>query len=429
MREGRQVDVARLEIARYVRTGDLVTWGQCGAEPCTLTAALAAQRASVGGRFGVFLGAMWSDSLNAAHADVIDFRSYTGSGRNRKLADAGLLDIVPVHYSQLQNVLKPDVLLLQVAPADEHGHYSLSIAHEYLLLLIDSARVVIAEVNAAAPWTYGTRPLRDTDFDALIHSDRAPLEIERAEPGEIEARIAAHTAALIDDGMTLQFGMGVLPEAILAALEDRRDLGVHSGTIGDAVADLTERGVITNARKTVDRGATVAGVMMAGKRMYRFAHRNPAVQFRPTSYTHDIDLLGRIDGFAAINSAIEVDLTGQVNAESAAGHYLGGVGGSLDFMRGAARSKGGLAVVALPSRTRNGGSRIVAHLSGPVTTPRSDAGVIVTEHGVADLRGLSLKQRMRRMLDIAAPELRETLETEAQRASRMHPATLIQIQE
>lgn len=418
MREGRQVDAARLEIARYVRPGDLVTWGQCGAEPCTLTAALAAQRASVGGRFGVFLGAMWSDSLSVAHTDVIDFRSYTGSGRNRKLHDAGLLDIVPVHYSQLQNVLKPDVLLLQVAPADEHGHYSLSIAHEYLVPLIDSARVVIAEVNAAAPWTYGARTLRDTDFDALIHSDRAPLELERAEPGEIETRIAAHTAALIDDGMTLQFGMGALPEAILAALGARRDLGVHSGTIGDAVADLSERGVITNARKTVDRGITVAGVMMAGKRMYRFAHRNPAVQFRPTSYTHDIDLLGRIDGFVAINSAIEVDLTGQVNAESAAGHYLGGVGGSIDFMRGAARSKGGVAIVALPSRTRNhGSSRIVARLSGPVTTPRSDAGVIVTEHGVADLRGLTLKQRTRRMLDIAPPALRETLEAEAHRVA------------
>lgn len=413
MREALQIDIAQLDIARYVRSGDLVTWGQCGAEPRGLTQVLAAQRKSVRGRFSVFLGATWSSSLNTEHADVVDFCSYTGSGQNRKLADAGLLDILPVHYSQFRSALKVDVLMLQVAPADEGGRYSLSIAHEYLVPLIDTARVVIAEVNAAAPWTFGARTLCAKDFDALIHTDSDPLELVRVQPGEVETRIASHTAALIDDGATLQFGMGALPEAILAALGDRRDLGVHSGTIGDAVADLTERGVITNARKTVDRGVTIAGVMMGSSRIYRFAHRNSAVQFRPTSYTHDIGLLSRIDKFVAINSAVEVDLTGQVNAESAAGHYLGGVGGGVDFMRGAAASKGGLPILALPSRTRNGSSRIVARLNGPVSTPRSDAGVIVTEHGIADLRGLSLNQRIRRMLDIAPPELRATLEAEA----------------
>jgi acetyl-CoA hydrolase len=412
MREGRMLDASHLDVSRYVHPGDMVAWGQCGAEPCTLTAALAAQRASVGGRFGVFIGGTWSDNMSADCADVIDFRSYTGAGNNRKLAKAGVLDILPSHYSQFAHALKADVLFLQVAPADENGCYSLSIAHEYLVPLIDIARVVIAEVNAAAPWTHGSRTLHASDFDVLVQSDRTPLEWPRAQPGEIEARIAAHTAALIDDGMTLQFGMGALPEAILAALGDRRDLGVHSGTIGDAVAELSERGVITNARKTLDRGVTIAGIMMGGKRVYRFAHGNPLVQFRPTSYTHDIDVLGRLDRFAAINSAIEVDLTGQVNAESAAGQYLGAVGGGVDFLRGAARSKGGLPIVALPSQTAKG-SRIVAHLNGPVSTPRSDAGLIVTEHGVADLRGLTLRQRVRRMLDIAAPEWSETLEAEA----------------
>lgn len=411
-RDAISLDAARLDLARYIRPGDIVSWGQCGAEPCALVEALIQQRSSVGGRFGVFLGATWSGLLDAQHADVIDFCSYTGSGRNQKLADAGLLDILPVHYSQLRNALKVDVLLLQVAPADESGYYSLSIAHEYLVPLIDTARVVIAEVNAAAPWTFGTRTLLATDFDVLIHTDRSPLELSRAQPGELEARIAAHVAGLVDDGATLQFGMGALPEAILGALGNRRDLGVHSGTIGDAVADLAECGVITNARKTVDRGVTIAGVMMGSSRIYRFAHRNPAVQFRSTAYTHHIGLLKRIDNFVAINSAIEVDLTGQVNAESAAGRYLGGVGGAIDFMRGAAASKGGLPIVALPSKARNG-SRIVARLSGPVSTPRSDAGVIVTEYGVADLRGLSVRQRIRRMLDIAPPELRETLETQA----------------
>jgi acyl-CoA hydrolase len=423
-RGGKTLDPARLDLSIYVKPGDVVAWGQGGAEPCTLTEALVAQRALVGGRFTVLVGASWSDTLAPEHADTIDFVSYCGTGTNRRLAAASLLDILPVHYSQFHRALgsgacKVDVLLLQVAPADAEGEYSLSIAHEYLVPLLDSARVVIVEVNAAAPWTYGERTLYASDFDVLLHTERAPLELARATPGEVETQIARHAATLIDDGMTLQSGLGALPEAILAQLADRRDLGVHSGTIGDAVAGLTERGVITNSRKRDDHGVSIAGTMMGTRRVYGFAHRNRAVQFRSTAYTHDIDVLGRIERFAAINSAIEVDLTGQVNAELAGGRFVGAVGGATDFLRGAARSRGGLPLVALPSRAR-GASRIVAQLSGPVSVPRSDAGVIVTEYGVADLRGLTLRQRVRRMLDIAPPEVRDALE--AQAGSAAHPA-------
>lgn len=412
-RAARVVDAAQLEFARYVRAGDLVAWGQCGAEPCTLTAGLMAQRATIGGRFRVFVGTTWSDALDPAHADTVDFVSYCAAGANRVLARAGRLDILPCHYSRLRHALtrgpnRVDVLLLQVAPADETGHYSLSIAHEYLVPLIDSARVVIAEVNAAAPWTYGERTLRADDFDVLVPAGRAPLEAPAAQAGEIEQRIAQHVAGLIEDGATIQAGIGALPEAIVARLGDRRELGIHSGTIGDAVADLIEAGVVTNARKTRDAGFTVAGTMMGTRRIYGFAHRNPRVQFRSTAYTHDVEVLGSLDRFVAINSALEVDLTGQVNAEVAAGQYVGAVGGAVDFMRGAARSRGGFAIVALASTARQG-SRIVARLAGPVSTPRSDAQVIVTEHGVADLRGLTLAQRVARMLAIAPPEWRETL--------------------
>jgi acetyl-CoA hydrolase len=417
MRDALELDAAQLEFARYVRPGDTVCWGQGGAEPCALTEALVAQRASIGGRFKVFVGASWSQTLQPQHTDMIDLSAYCATGTNRQLAAAGVLDIVPSHYSEFDRALtngpsRVDVLLLQVAPADAEGHYSLSIAHEYLVPLIDSARVVIAEVNHAAPWTYGERTLRKGDFDALIHTDRTPLEAPRASPGEIETRIAQHVATLIEDGATLQLGLGALPETILAHLADRRDLGIHSGAIGDAVASLMACGVITNARKRNDRGVTIAGTMMGSRQIYGFAHRNVAVQFRSTSYTHDIGVLSAIDRFSAINSAIEVDLTGQVNAEVAGGQYLGSVGGAVDFLRGAARSRGGLPIVALPARSRHG-SRIVAQLSGPVSTPRSDVGVVVTEYGVADLRGLSLVQRVRRMLDIAPPEAREALAAES----------------
>jgi acyl-CoA hydrolase len=179
---------------------------------------------------------------------------------------------------------------------------------------------------------------------------------------------------------------------------------------------LARTGVITNARKTIDRGVSVAGVLMGSREVRDFAHCNPSVQMRPVDYTHAADVLASIDRFVAVNSAIEVDLTGQVNAEVAGGVYVGAVGGAADFLRGAHRSKGGLPIVALPSRTRKGSEsigRIVAHLAGPVSTARSDAGIIVTEHGIADLRGLTLSQRVRRMLDIAHPDDRDRLERAA----------------
>ncbi|MDD5761699.1 MAG: acetyl-CoA hydrolase/transferase C-terminal domain-containing protein [bacterium] len=406
-----------MDLAAIVRAGDTVMWGQAAAEPLPLTRALMARRHAIG-RFNVFLGATYSDTLKPEYADCVDFSSYCGAGSNRVLARAGKLDILPCHYSQLPGMiargrLKIDVLMLQVAPADDEGCYSLGIAHEYLVPAIDTARVVIAEVNEDAPWTYGERMLREGDLDYIVRTSRAPLELRHPPPNAAELAIAGHVAGMVDDGATLQFGLGALPETILSRLADRRDLGVHSGGLGDQAAALMEAGVITNRRKSIDAGYTVAGVMLGGRRVHEYAHRNPAVQFRSTSYTHDPDVLARIDRFVAINSAVEVDLTGQINAEVAGGIYVGAVGGSLDFLRGAHRSKGGLPVVALPS-TAGAASRIVSRLNGPVTTPRSDAGLIVTEYGIADLRGLPLSRRVGRMIAVAHPDFRERLAKESE---------------
>ncbi|MGF6598481.1 acyl-CoA hydrolase [Paraburkholderia sp. GAS448] len=403
-----------IDFASIVRAGDNVMWGQANAEPVPLTQALIAQRHQIG-RFRVFLGASTADTCQPGHADCIDFVSYCGTGANRALARAGALDVLPCHYSQFPHMmrsgaLKIDVLLLQLAPPDQEGRYSLSVAHEYLVPALDTARVTVAEVNEQAPWTYGERYLRDADLDFILPTSRAPLENAPSKTGNLELAIASHVAGLIEDGSTLQFGLGAIPEAVLARLSDRRNLGVHSGAIGDKVADLMDAGVINNARKNVDRGQTIAGVMMGSRRIHDFAHRNQAVQFRSTSYTHDPEVLARIDRFVALNSALEVDLSGQINAEVANGSYVGAVGGALDFLRGAWRAKGGLPVVAMPSTAGKGASRIVATLSGPVSTPRSDAGVIVTEYGVADLRGLTLKQRRERLLAIAHPDYRAALE-------------------
>ncbi|MFA5913783.1 MAG: acetyl-CoA hydrolase/transferase C-terminal domain-containing protein [Burkholderiales bacterium] len=410
------LELNALDFGAIVRPGDNVMWGQADAEPVPLTQALMAQRHAIG-NFNAFLGISYSDTLKAEHADCIRFSGYAGTGGNRALAKIGQLDILPCHYSHLRGLiesrrLKVDVLLLQLAPANERGEYSLSIAHEYLIPALEAARVVVAEVNAQAPWTYGERPVLEADIDVIVRSDRPPIEVVHPRPGAAEQAIARHVAGLIEDGATLQFGLGALPEAILAALADRRELGVHSGAIGDQVAALMQAGVINNARKSIDRGVSIAGIMFGSRTLHDFAHRNPQIQFRSSSYTHGPGVLAQIERFTAINSAVEVDLSGQINAEVAAGVYVGAVGGAVDFLRAAHYSRGGLPIVALPS-TAGKHSRIVAKLNGPVSTPRSDAGLIVTEYGIADLRGATLSERARRLLAIAHPEHRERLERES----------------
>lgn len=413
------LELDTLDLGAIIRPGDNVMWGQADAEPLPLTRALMAQRHAIG-QFGVFLGITYSDTLKTEYADCIRFSGYAGTGGNRALAKAGKLDILPCHYSHLSELisrgrLKVDVLMLQLAPANARGEYSLSIAHEYLIPALAAARVVIAEVNQQAPWTHGERPIVEADLDYIVHSARPPLEVLHPPAGAAELAIARQVAGLIEDGATLQFGLGALPEAILAELANRRDLGVHSGAIGDQVAALMQSGAINNARKSIDRGVSVAGIMFGSKRLHDFAHCNPQLKFRSSAYTHGPQVLAQIERFTALNSAVEVDLSGQINAEVAAGVYVGAVGGAVDFLRAAHYSKGGLPIVALPS-TAGRHSRIVAKLNGPVSTPRSDAGIIVTEYGVADLRGASLVERARKMLAIAHPEQREALERESRGA-------------
>ncbi|MHB8667339.1 MAG: acetyl-CoA hydrolase/transferase family protein [Burkholderiales bacterium] len=413
------LELNALDLGAFVRPGDTVMWGQANAEPLPITLALMAQRHAIG-NFNVFLGITYSDTLKAEYADCIRFSGYAGTGGNRALVKAGKLDILPCHYSHLGDLissrrLKVDVLLLQLASANERGEYSLAIAHEYLIPALEAARVVIAEVNQQAPWTCGERPVLAADLDCIVHTARAPQELLHPPVAATELAIARNVAALIEDGATLQFGLGALPEAILGQLVDRRDLGVHSGAIGDQVATLMQAGVINNARKSIDRGVSVAGIMFGSQRLHDFAHRNPLIQFRSSSYTHAPGVLAQLERFTALNSAVEVDLSGQINAELAAGVYVGAVGGAVDFLRAAHYSRGGLPIVALPS-TAGMHSRIVARLNGPVSTPRSDAGIIVTEHGVADLRGATLGERARRMLAIAHPDHRERLERESRGA-------------
>jgi len=414
-----ELDIRALNFADIVRPGDSVCWGQAAAEPLALTQALLAQRAAIGA-FNAFIGIGWSLTPDVASCDYVRFTSYCGTGTNRRLAAAGKLDILPSHYSALSGILQRqiDVLLLQLAPADEDGLYSLSLACEYLVPLIDSARIVVAEVNDRAPFTFCERPVRADDIDIIVRTSRPLPEAESYASGAAETAIAERVAGLVEDGAVLQIGIGAIPECVTRALSGHRDLGVHSGLISDGIVDLIAGGAVTNARKRIDTGVSVTGLLAGSRRLAEFAHRNPRILLRSTAYTHSQSVIEKLDRFTAINSAVEVDLTGQINSETVHGRYVGAVGGAVDFLRGAHGSRGGLPIVALSAAAegRNGpASRIVAKLGGPVSTSRADAGIIVTEYGVADLRGVAVAQRVRRMIAIADPAFRENLEREASR--------------
>jgi acyl-CoA hydrolase len=405
------VEPDALDFASLIRPGDLVCWGQASAEPLALTSRLMAQRARIG-TFRAFIGISLSETTDPAHADHVRFSSFCGTGTNRRLAAAGALDILPVHYSDMGNVLREavDVLLLQLAEHPDGGRFSLSCASDYVEALATSARVVIAEVNRQAPFT--SAKIDIGDIDVIIRTDRPLPDMARAAPSEVERGIAANVAALVEDGATLQFGLGALPDCIADLLGDRRDLGLHSGVLSDGAMRLIECGAITNARKRIDRGLSVAGTLLGSRKLLAFAHMNPSLRLRPIDVTHDREALAALPAFTAINSALEVDLSGQINTETVGRSYVGAVGGAVDFLRGARASKGGLPIVALPSTALVKGevrSRIVARLSGPATITRADAAIIATEHGAVDLRGLSLQERIRKLISIAAPQFRDDL--------------------
>jgi acyl-CoA hydrolase len=408
--------LAAPDLARYIRPGDVVAWGQGCAEPLTLTEALADQRKQLAG-VRCFTGISSPAAVRPEHCDYLSFSSYTAAGANRALAEAGLLDIVPCHYSRLPEILsrsplRVDVLFLALPPAGPDGTFGLGLGADYLAPLVGTARTVIAEVNDQVPDIRGDRRLSRGEIDVLVHTSRPPAEHPAQPSGATGAAIAGHVAGLVPDGATLQVGIGTLPAAVVRHLRGHRDLGVHSGMITDGIAELIEAGVVTGARKSTDRGLVVTGLLLGAKALIARAAVDKSIRLRDTCYTHDPAVLAAQHALVAVNSAVEVDLTGQANVEVAAGRYVGGIGGAADFLRGAARSEGGLPVLALPS-TAGAASRIVARLSGPAGLSRADAGLIVTEYGVADLRGLSLARRRERMIAIAHPDHREALESAA----------------
>ena len=404
-----------LDFARHLRADDVVTWPQGTGEPLGLTQRLVEQRHALP-PLELFVGMLSSRTLKPEHVDRFRFRGLNGAGSTRILTAANVLDIVPAHVSAVPGLIRSrairvDVVLLRVRPHPRRGFFTVGVMADFVPAMVAAARCVIAEIDERLPITSQDALVAEEDIDVLTECDAGEILLPDPEPTETELRVASNVAALIPDGATIQLGVGGLPVAVCRALEHHRELGVHSGVISDVVADLVERGVVTNARKGIDAGRTVTGGLFGSRRLMDFADGNDAVEMRSSEYTHNQQVLARVQNLYAINSGIEVDLTGNVNSEVAAGRYLGAIGGQVDFVRGAIASPGGRAIIALPSTTPDGKqSRIVPSLDGrPVTTTRGDVDVVVTEYGVADLRGRSLSERTKRLRAIASANFRDLL--------------------
>jgi acyl-CoA hydrolase len=405
-----------IDFSTIVRTGDTVMWSQGAAEPVGLVRRLMAQRHRIG-RFNVFLGGSYSASVLPEHTDVVTVIGMGAVGSNRGLA--GKMHVVPCHLSQLPQLLASgaipvDVVLSQYSRPDENGRHSFGVANGYVRYALPRARVAIGEISAGAPVTRSRLSADPGECGLLLHSEAAPVDVAAADISESDAAIARNIARYVEDGSVLQIGIGSVPNALLATIGDRRRLGLHAGVVGDPVVDLLKSGAMDNSTKQADRGKAVTNALAGTSRLYRFADRNDAILIEPVHYTHAHATLAGIKGLVAINSAVEVDLTGQAGSEIAAGRYVGTIGGQVDFVRGALAAEGGRSIIGLSSRTARGERRIVPLVSsGVVTVPRADADIVVTEFGTAELRGQSISERVRRMIAIAHPADREQLERAA----------------
>lgn len=345
-------------------------------------------------------------------------RSFHASAAIGGALKEGWADYIPVHLYDIPRLcmegpLPIDAALVQLSPPDENGLCSFGITVNFVKPIAEGAKAIIAEINDQMPRTFGDTLVHVSRLHAVVENSHPLIELTKREVDRVSAKIASYVVDLIPDGATLQVGIGEIPDAVLQFLECKKNLGFHSGTISDAMVKLIEQGVVTNGSKAINHGKSVTSMAMGTNGgVYRFVGQNPDVEFYPVSYTHDVCVIGKIDQFVTINSAIQVDLYGQVNTESIGGRLVSGIGGSQNFTLGASRSKGGKSIVALPS-TASGGkvSRIVSRLDPytSVTTPRADIHYVVTEFGIADLRWKTLSQRAKELTAIAHPDFREEL--------------------
>lgn len=408
------------EAVKHVRSGDMVMVQQAHATATLLLDALV-KRADELENVTIMSHNLWEVPafLDRRYSDSFHYLCNFLDKGTRAASKAGMVDFVPVFYHNMpkyyKEVNRPDVFFLMLTEPDKDGYCSYSLNADYSCACAEAAKTIIAQINPSLPRTFGAKISMD-DLTWIVEQDQPLKEVKMGKSGEIEKAIAAQIAPHIRDGACLQLGIGGVPDAILPWLKDKKNLGVHSELLSDGIVDLYESGAIDNSRKTVNRGKFVVNFLIGTQKLFRFVDNNPDVLVLPVDYVNDPWVIGQNDNVVSINSCLQVDLLGQVNADTVRGELYSGVGGQVDFIRGARLSKGGLSFIALPSTAVNGTiSRIVPHLDSrtPVTTSRFDVQYICTEFGAVNLWGKTVRERAELLINIAHPDFRGELREQA----------------
>jgi len=409
-----------LEAVKHIKDGDRVLIGHACGEPRELVAALCEYAPNnlhdvetvhmVGKGESRYCGEEFVGHIR--HNSM-----FVGNKTERNAIKAGWADYTPTYISTTpalfeEGIVPLDVALVQVSAPDKHGYVSFGVAVDFTMPGTKCAKLKIAQINKNMPRAHGDCFIHLDEFDYLVEADTELIELHGKELNDVEKAIGENCASLVNDGDTLQLGIGAIPDAVLLSLKGKKDLGIHSEMFSDAVVELVEAGVITNKKKNLHPGRLVATFLMGTRKLYDFIDDNPAVYMAPSNYTNDPYVIAKNDNLISINSCIAVDFTGQVSAETVGTMQISGTGGQVDFVRGANMSRGGKSIMAMPSTAKGGTiSKIVPCFEegAVVTTGRCDIAYIVTEYGVAGLRGKSVRERARRLINIAHPDFRDEL--------------------
>ena len=412
------------EAIRLVRNGDTIVVPTAVAEPPALLTALSEHRRDFRDvQVSQLLAVRKFGYLDPTTAEHVRHTAYFFSGATRPGFREGVVDFTPSYFSEMpqlidRGLMPADVVFTQVSPMDQHGYFSLGIAADYTMAAIRKARAVVIEVNPNVPFAFGNCHLHISQVSALVENDEPVLEVGLPTIGPVQEAIGKYVADLIDDGSTLQIGYGGIPDAVVMQLTHKHDLGIHTEMIGDGILTLIESGAVTNRRKNYLPGKMVATFALGSKKLYKWIDRNPMFEMHPVDYTNDPYLAGQNDNLVAINATLEIDFLGQCGSESLGPIPYSGTGGQSDFVRAANRSKGGKAFIVLPSTAKDGAISRIAPTLTPgthVSTSKNDINYVVTEYGVAQLRGKTAKQRCQALISIAHPDFRAELTAAAKK--------------
>ncbi len=413
-----QKRMSAADAVRVVRNGDTIVVPTAVGEPPALLTALSEQRRDFRDvRVAQILAVRKFGYLDPETVEHVRHEAYFFSGATRAGGKEGWIDYIPAYFSELpalitNDLIPADVVFSLASPMDEHGFFSLSLAADYTMAAIEKAHAVVLEVNPNVPFANGDCHIHISQVAALCESEDPILEVGLPKIGPVQEAIGKYVADMIPDGATLQIGYGGIPDAVVMQLTHKHDLGIHTEMVGDGIMTLVEAGVVTNRRKNCHQGKMLATFALGSKKLYQFMHRNPALEMHPVDFTNDPWLAGQNDNLHAINATMQVDFLGQCGSESLGFTPYSGTGGQSDFVRAANRSKGGKSFIVLPSTAKDDTiSRIVPTLAPGthVSTSKNDVNYVVTEYGVAQLRGKTAKQRCAELIGVAHPDFRGEL--------------------